>query len=562
MKKRMEEKNQLKADPGASREMHVIADTLPAFHNINAGRTPEAPLGTIFSNGLALHRAGRLNEAEAQYRSILVRNPEHFDALSMLGAICVQRGNFEEALRLINRSLRINPRQPAALNNRAFALKELKLYADALASCDEAIALKPESAEGYYNRGVVLKELKRFEEALVSYDRAIALRPGHAEAFYNRGAVLKELKRLEEALASYDRAIALRPGHAEAFNNRGIVLKDLGRFEEALASYDRAIALRPDYASAHWNKGLAKLTLGDFEEGWRQYEWRWKMDNFPSPKRGFSEPIWLGEESLGGRTVLLHAEQGLGDTIQFCRYAGLAAGLGASVILEVQPQLESLLASQGWNVQVIAQGAAIPPFDLHCPLLSLPLAFKTRLDTVPAGIPYLKARPADIERWIERLGERKKPRVGIAWAGNQTYKNDRNRSIPLEKLKPLARFDIEPICLQKDLRPADEAVLENTLHIGSLGEELKDFSDTAALVSLLDLVIAVDTAVAHLAGAMGKPAWILLPFIETDWRWLVDREDNPWYPTARLFRQPEIDDWESVISKIDRELEALFGTAD
>ncbi len=513
----------------------------------------------VFSDGFALHRAGRLDEAEARYRAVIARDPGHFKALSLLGMIRAGCGDLEEALGLLDRSLKIDPGQVETLDSRASVLEGLGRMEEALESLDKAIALMPDSADLHYNRGRALEGLKRFEEALKSYDTAIAIK-ADADAWYNKGNLLADLGRYDEALASFDRAIALRPDYAEAWYNKGNALTDLRRFEEAVSCYRRVVALRPGHANALWNTGLVRLMLGDYDEGLRLYEWRWERPDFPSPKRGFDRPLWLGEESLADRTVLLHAEQGLGDTIQFCRYANLVAGLGARVILEVQPALKSLIEFQGWPCKVIARGEQIPPFDFHCPLLSLPLAFKTRLDTIPAGVPYLKAAPADVERWRGVLGEKKKIRVGIAWAGSTLLKNDRNRSVPLGDLAKLAQCPVELISLQKDLRPGDDAILAASPLIRSFEDAIRDFSDTAAIVSLLDLVISVDTSVAHLAGAVGKPVWILLPFVKTDWRWLLDREDSRWYPTARLFHQPAMDDWESVISRIRRELGALAAT--
>ncbi len=326
-----------------------------------------------------------------------------------------------------------------------------------------------------------------------------------------------------------------------------------------MASYRKALTIEPDYAPAHWNESLCRLLIGDFERGWKKYEWRWKCDQDLLATRNFSQPLWLGREDLTGKTILLHAEQGLGDTIQFARYAQAVAQKCAKVILEVQPSLRSLLSEISGAYKVLSRGEPLPEFDFHCPLLSLPLAFNTRLETIPATIPYLGARAAVVKRWEDNLGKRDVPRVGIVWSGLSTNVNDHNRSIALSRLAALAGPSVKLVSLQNEVRAEDEKALAANKQILHFGSELEDFSDTAALVSLMDLVVSVDTSVAHLAGALGKPVWILLPFAP-DWRWLVDREDSPWYPTARLFRQPKIGDWDSVIDKVKQDLSKCFAS--
>jgi hypothetical protein len=335
-------------------------------------------------------------------------------------------------------------------------------------------------------------------------------------------------------------------------NNRGNALQDLMRHDEALASLARAVALKPDYASAYWNESLTRLLQGDFEAGWKLYEWRWRMD---SPNWPAGIPQWLGEERLNGKTIVLHAEQGLGDAIQFCRYAKLVAARGATVLLQVRPALTALLRNLEGVSRVTAGGERLPPHDFHCPLLSLPLAFKTRLETIPADVPYLFADPQRATRWRRRLGDAPSPRTGLVWAGSMTHKNDRNRSLPLLRLLEALPAGIRCYSLQKELRDGDRELLRQRPEIVHLGDDLADLTDTAALLSELDLVISADTSVVHLAGAMGKPVWVLLPFAP-DWRWLLDRDDSPWYPTARLFRQTAIGDWAGVLSRVSDELTA------
>jgi hypothetical protein len=328
----------------------------------------------------------------------------------------------------------------------------------------------------------------------------------------------------------------------------------MGRFEEALASYSKAIDLNPDYAEAHWNLSLSHLLGGNFKDGWKGYEWRWKDEiKQRGIKRDFNQPLWLGTESLISKTILLYAEQGLGDTIQFCRYAPLVAQLGAKVILEVQPPLVGLLKNLEGISQVVAQGDTLPAFDFQCPLLSLPLAFKTELDNIPPVLQELTSARERVTKWKTKLGEKTKPRIGLVWSGSTTHKNDHNRSLALHQILPHLPSNIEYVCLQKEMRDADKKILAQQTKIKYFGEALADFTDTAALCELMDVVISVDTSVAHLAGTLGKLTWILLPF-RPDWRWLTDRDDSPWYPSVKLYRQSKIGDWDNVLRKIENNL--------
>jgi tetratricopeptide (TPR) repeat protein len=499
----------------------------------------------------------RKNElALASYDRALTIRPKNAELLSNRGVILQELKRPDEALASYDRALAVKADYPEAHNNRGLTLQALKRLDEALASYDQSLALNPKNAKAFNNRGLALHELRRFDEALASYDKAIAINPGFAEAFNNRGITLYELKRFEEALARYEQALALKPDYADAFNNRGNTLHELMRLDEALASYDQALALKPDNAEAHWNEALVRLLIGDFERGWPKYEWRWKKETFTSPRHNFSQPLWLGAEAIDGKTILLHCEQGFGDTIQFCRYAPLVAARGARVIVEVEKPLQELMASLAGATQVISRGSALPDFDLHCPLLSLPMALGTRLETVPSVTPYLRAPAQALKNWEARLGPKSRPRIGLAWSGSPKHKNDQNRSISLRSLLPLLDTDATFVSLQKDVRSDDAAVLKERNDILDFSDALKDFSDTAALISQLDLVISVDTSVAHLAGALAKPVWVLLPYIP-DWRWLLDRDDNPWYPTARLFRQDNTREWESVIVRVHEALRDL-----
>ncbi len=505
------------------------------------------------NRGNLLREMGQLRAAVASYDKAIAIRPDYAMAWSNRGNVLKELKQLKAALVSYDRAIAVSPGYPEAWYNRANTLLSMKQHEAAAQSYDRAIALQPGHAEAFYNRGNALLALNRHEAAVQSYEGATAIRPHFAEAWSNRGVALSELNRFEDSLRSYDRAIQINPAYAEALLNRGIALHELSRFDEAKLSYERAIALRPEYAEAHWNTSLLLLTFGEFERGWELYEWRWKNDKFPSKRRNFPRPLWLGRESIQGKRILLHGEQGLGDTIQFCRYATLVAELGAQVILEVQPPLCELLRGLEGVSEVVGHGELLPPFDFHTPLLSLPLAFRTGIDTIPAAPAYLKADPARIEQWQRRLGEKTRPRVGVVWSGGTLHKGDHYRSIPLSTLMQHLPGGIEYVSLQQEVRDLDREALSGVLHFGS---ELKDFTDTAALCTLMDLVISVDTSVAHLAGALGRPVHILLPR-HADWRWMLDRGDTPWYPSAILWRQTATGDWARVLDALARELEPL-----
>ncbi len=422
------------------------------------------------------------------------------------------------------------------------------------------MALRPDLIEALTNRGNALNGLKRYDDALASYDRAIAFQPAHAGAHYNRGTTLHEMKRYDEAIAAYDRAIALQPHYPEAFSNRGATLWELKRHDEALASYDRAIAIQPDFPEAHWNAASLRLLTGDFERGWAEYEWRWKYQTMALASRNFTQPLWRGEP-IEGKTILLHSEQGLGDAIQFFRYVPLVAKRGARVILEVDKRLQELMSSLDGAAQVLSSGDALPEFDLHCPLLSLPRAFNTVLETIPSHTPYLQAAPERLVKWSARLGPKRGLHVGLIWSGNPAHQRDQARSIEFGALTALLDTGATFVSLQKDIRPADAVTLASRKDVIQIADELADFSDTAAMMAQLDLIISVDTSTVHLAGALGRPVWILLPYLP-DWRWLLDRDTSPWYPTARLFRQDETRRWDSVIPHVQAALSKMIADTD
>jgi tetratricopeptide (TPR) repeat protein len=472
------------------------------------------------------------------------------------GRVLLLAGRFEDVLATLDRALQLKPDDVNLLADRVTTLVNLRRYAEALTGCARLLSLVPGSAAAWNLRGTIYDALGRHREGLADYERALALRPAFPEALSNRAHDLRIFGRFDEALENYGRVLAAMPGLAEAWIGRGNLFQEINRDEDALADYRHALELRPDFADAHMNEGLCRLRLGDFASGWSKHEWRWKVSGLYPAAREFAQPKWQGTENLAGKAILLHAEQGFGDSIQFMRYVPLVAATGAAVFLEVPDELVSLASGLSGVSRVMTRAQGLPPIDFHCPLLSLPAAFGTTLSTVPASIPYLEAPAERVRHWQSRLGRTKKLRIGLAWSGNATHKNDHNRSIALARLAPLLSLPgAELLSLQKGVRPEDAVVMKD-LPITDIAGELGDFADTAAVVSLVDLVIAVDTSVVHLAGALGRPVWILLPF-SPDWRWLQGRDDSPWYPTARLFRQPAIGDWEGVIRNVKKELAKL-----
>ncbi len=507
----------------------------------------------LLRRALRAHDAGDAAKAERFYNAVLQSDPENFDALHGLGRLHCQRSRFDTALVLFQAALRSDVSRAEGFASLGLAFHFLNRFKEALASYEEGLALDPGNAELLNRRGVALLELRRPQDALQCFERVLAGDPDHLDALGNYGNALTKLNRPQQALAAYDRALTLAPQSAQLLTNRAVALRRLDRPHEALMSASRALLASPDFAQARFVESVARLTLGDFAAGWRSYEARWAVGLLAAQRRRFTAPLWLGKDSLAGKTILLHAEQGFGDTIQFVRYAPLLARRGAKIILEVQRELVPLLSSLSDVAAVIARDEPLPAFDLHCPLLSLPLAFATEPATIPADIPYLAAPDDGIAVWRNRLPKARQL-IGLVWSGDRSHDNDLNRSIGLATLAPLLDLpDVTFVSFQHEVRERDVPVLRRLPNLFRIEPGFFDFADTAAAVALVDAVVSVDTAVAHLAGAMGKPVLLLLPFA-ADFRWLRERSDSPWYPTARLYRQPKFGDWGSVIATLAQHL--------
>jgi tetratricopeptide (TPR) repeat protein len=506
----------------------------------------------LLRRALRAHDSGDLHKAERLYAALLRDHPDNFDALHGLGRIHYGRGRLDTALALFQTALQADLGRADGFASLGLVFHAMRQFERALVSYDEGLRLAPHDSELLNRRGVALLELGRPLEALENFKRVLAADPGHCDALGNRGNALLKLNRPAAALADYDTALQRAPDNAQLLTNRAVALRRLDRPHEAVMSAKRALVQRPDFAQARFVESVARLTLGDFS-GWGGYEARWSVGLLASQRRSFTAPLWLGEGSLDGKTILLHAEQGSGDTIQFVRYAPLLAARGATkIIVEVQRELVRLLSCIA-GIAVVARGDILPPFDYHCPLLSLPLAFATELATIPAGIPYIAPTDADRAPWRQRLPARR-PLVGLAWSGARVHDNDLNRSLGFGTLAPLLdQPGLSFVSLQRDVREDDAPLLQARPDVLALGTAFGDFADTAAAIASLDAVVAVDTAVAHLTGAMGKPLFLLLPFA-ADFRWLRERQDSPWYPTARLYRQPRFGDWDSAVAALRQDL--------
>ncbi len=530
------------AGMGQRAESGGTATTIPQF----------MPLAEALARAEQHRGAGRLVEARTLCNSILAAQPNEATAVHLLGLIAHQSGKLGEAIEHLRRAVELAPDVPLFHANLGEMCRLAGRTEEAVREGHRAVELRPDYPEALSNLGAALYERKDYEEAARRHRRAIDCNPKFALAHSNLGNALSALQRFDEAIACYRAALALNRGFADCWSNLGLTFALLGRHDEALDAYRTAVAADPLHAKGHVGVALQTLLRGNFAEGWFEYQWRWRSGELSPPR--IAAPAWQGDP-LAGRHILLVAEQGLGDTIQFCRYAAVLGAAGARVSLMVQRPLVRLLAANLPWAAIVEEHPQHPACDVYCPLLTVPLLLGTTAQTIPATIPYLRA-PAELAAaWQGELGDRTRLRVGLAWAGNPTHVNDRNRSLPLATLAPLFAIDgIAWVSLQ--IGPGAAVAAAAPVRLIDPSARLGDFLDTAALVSQLDLVISVDTAVAHLAGAMGVPVWLLLP-VGTDWRWQLNRDDSQWYPTMRLFRQQAYGAWQPVVARVGEALAAL-----
>ena len=512
-----------------------------------------ADADAYYNLGNAREAKGQLDEAVTCYQKALQLDPNFAEAYNNLGHCFYGKGQLDEAINCYQKALQINPNYPEAHNNLGYALHDKGQLDESIFRYKKAIELNPNNPGLCNKLGVVLGEKGQFDEAITYFQKALQLDPDDATAYYNIGKAYTEKGHVDEAINSYLKSLKLNPDNPIAYNNLGNAFQEKGQIGEAITFCQKAIDISPNFALAHWNLSLALLIYGNYKRGWKEYEWRLKVEEHEH--RNFSQPLWDGSD-IKGLTILLYAEQGIGDTIQFIRYASLVAQRSVKVIVECQKELVQTLQNVEGVDKIIARGEQLPIFDVHCPILSLPLVFDTTLENIPTKIPYIFIAPMLVKKWKDRIKcYNSKLKIGLAWAGNPKNRRDSTRSCNLELFSPFAKLDyITFYSLQKGEAAKQAKNPPKGMNLIDYTEDIRDFSDTAAFIENLDLIISVDTAVAHLAGALGKPVWTLLPFAP-DWRWLLNRDDSPWYPTMRLFRQPSPGDWKSVINQVLKELQ-------
>lgn len=506
--------------------------------------------------GNALRKSGKPEAALAAYENALALNPGDAETLCSKGMVLKDLGRHDAAVRSYDAAIAQQPQMVQAHANRGAALAAANRHEEALTSLARARELAPALAFTHLHMGISEHALGHYQAAAAHYRKALAINPADANAQHNLGISLLQLKQHEQALECFDRALALDAKLSDAFVNRGVALAETGQHDEALLSYRQAISINPGSRIAHRNLSHLLLQLGQYESGWEEFEWRLAGDAHARSGRKLPQPLWLGHKPLAGKTILLHSEQGLGDCIQFCRYVPRIAALGAEVVLEVEKPLLRLLSKLDGVASIIPFSQTPPLTDFHCPLMSLPFALRKLIGAAPVAPSVISLPQNTVDEWVSRLGKKIRPRIGVVWNGNAQHKNDSNRSVPLAEFAELLSGNFDFICLQKEFREGDMEALTALPGIRRVDEFLHDFTDTAALCSALDLVITVDTSIAHLAGTLGLPVWILLPF-NPDWRWLLKRSDTPWYPSARLYRTERTAGWKTVLRKVHDDLSTI-----
>jgi tetratricopeptide (TPR) repeat protein len=551
-------------------------------------------IGQAIDKALELHREGKLEESKDIYIKILQKEPNNFEALHFLGVIAHQCKDHQLAIDLISKSIEIMPKNPVALSNLGNALKELNRFDEAIFKFDQAIALNSLSISAIFNRGLVLIRVKKLDQALQSFnavikidsssieafysralvlrdlgnwteaihslDSAISLKPDYAEAYFERGALFVNLKQFDLAMESYDKAINLKENYFEAIHNRGFLFMEMGKLTLAIENLDKAINLQRTNAEAHKNKALALLVNGQFEEGFELYEWRWRSPKFGGLARSSPGSLWLGSQSLSEKTILLQAEQGIGDVIQFCRYVESVSDLGAHVLLEAPRKLVNLLKSLNGSYEVVAIDDALPHFDYRCPLMSLPRALKTTLHNIPLSQGYLRAdqkRVSQIQEELRLKNPHSKRLCGISWL-SKADKTGLFRSIHLKDFIGLLDND-DLLYVNLQYGEVDEEIAQVEKDLGVTVVNLKsvnmydDIDGLAAIIEVCDLIISIDNTTVHLAGALGKDTRVLLPYVP-EWRWMLDRKDSPWYESLKLYRQQDVFDWGSAFAQLKEDL--------
>lgn len=584
----------------AHNALGLILNTLKRYddaliHYENALNIKPDYYEALNNKGIALHTLKKFDQSMECYDKALTLNPKNYEAWGNKGLCLYSQKRYSESLDYYNQALKINNNSQAIWLNKGLTYYSLKDFNQAISCFDKALELNHNYYEAWTNKGLSLFSLLKLDEAIVCHEKslnlnptyvqawnnlaialhqvkkydesqrciekAIELEPGNAESLNNKGLILHAVNHFEEALVLYDEALQINPDYYEAWSNRGVTLHALNRIDEAILCYDHSLRINPNYHEAIFNKGISLLLQGDLINGFLLYNSRWDSESLQSiigGVRSFDQPKWDGGKNINGKTIYLYGEQGFGDCIQFFRYAELVGNLGANVILEVPKPLLSIASKLTGIAQVICKGENPPYFDFHFPLMSLPVIFKTDINTIPSSQKYINIHSYidKLEKWQRILNIKSRPRIGLAWSGNPNHKNDQNRSISLEYLINFLPNSFEYISLQNEILAKDAATLKESKMILDVSTYLTDFSETAALIDSLDLVVTVDTSLAHLSGAMGKKTWLLLPFVP-DWRWLLTRDDSPWYASIKIYRQKKLGDWNGLLQELCTDLNNL-----
>ena len=506
----------------------------------------------------ALNMQNELEKAYEIYKDILGESTGQADALIGIGTILKKQQKFDLATQFLSRALESNGDKTEALLMRGRIFRQQCKSENAISDFTEVIRQHPDNYEALIARGITFGQISQFNAAINDFSLAVSLNSNCASAFYNRGVVYEKLHQFNSAIEDYSAAIKHSPHDYKAYNNRGVARRETKCFDAALKDFEKSVEINPDFAEGYYNKALTLLSVGNFKEGFKLYEHRWKTEHFQSQIRNFSQPLWLGKEDLKGKTILLHSEQGLGDSIQYCRYLGFFNQMGCKVLLEIEVTLHSLMQTFLPKNQIYSKGEQLGEFDYHCPLMSLPLALNKIVPFIPMQTPYLEISQEIELAWLKKLGKKTKPRVGICWQGNRSHHRDSLRSVPLDILSPHLHDRVQWISLQQNLSNRENSIMLSLPNVYDYSSELDDFHKTGGLLKCLDAVISVDTSIAHLAGALALPLQLLLCYVP-DARWQLATKDCEWYPSATLHRQKMQDCWQPVIESAIREInEKIF----
>jgi tetratricopeptide (TPR) repeat protein len=521
--------------------------------NIISSVASGTPTKTKIEHADKLNSQNELEKAYEIYKDILGDNPVHADALLGIGIILEKQQKFDLAIQFLSKAIESDPGKIKAVLTRGRIFRLQGELENAILDFTTVIEKHPHNFRALIARGIALGQTSQFNAAFDDFSLASKIRPNCAEAFYNRGVVHEKLHQFTSAIKDYSIAIKLNPHDHKAYNNRGVARRESECFDAALKDFDKCVEINPNFAEGYYNKSLTLLSVGNLEEGFKLYEYRWKTAHFQPQIRNFSQPLWLGDKDLTGKTILLHSEQGLGDSIQFCRYIKFFENIKCRVLLEIEQPLMSLMQSLLPNECIIEKGSPLPKFDCQCPLMSLPYAFRTVVNNIPLKYPYLTAHQNRIEHWQKLLNRGNKPIVGIAWRGNPNHVNDLRRSARLIELLNFLSKDFEWISLEKFPTDEEKCLINETEHIKQFSDKIVDFADTAALCRAIDAVISVDTSVAHLAASVGSQTHLLIRSC-ADWRWFQHTNRSPWYNSMRLHRKPPNTSWSEPLQKATEQI--------